>query len=317
MNIGKSEFAAGWHGGVPMQDYLADHAVSASLLWQFHQASTPAHFREEIKGGDKPTPAKGLGSLVHTKVFEPELFDETYIVLGQCAAKKRDGERCSNTGTVWRDGKSYCGLKGHDPEKGAPMPEGKVAVTDLQLIGAKEMQKSIAVHATAGNLFSADGPHEVTGIARDPATGFDIRIRPDKLLQEPDGVPTTNHHSVVNLKTTGKSAAADPFERQCHELGYYFKAAVYRWVVRELWGYEPQNFLYPVVESYPPYAVVVYRLHEDAIDVGESEARTALNELARCIENDQWPAYRPAIQNLTLPEWRMRQVHSIDFMEVA
>ena len=317
-SIGTTELGAGWHEGLEMSAYLADPAVSASMLWDLHE-STPAHFVHRIRNRpDDETPAKSLGSLTHTRVFEPEVFDERYVVLGQCEAKKRDGTPCTNQGLNYRDGQSFCGVKGHDPYgKDEPPTPGIDIVTEQQREAAIAMHDALRAHPTASAILSSDGPREVTGVWQDKATGLWCRLRPDLLIEAPETTRSVYHHSVVNLKTTGKSAAPGDYERDSNRLGVHFKAAFYRMGVRELWGLEPQNFFYPVVESHAPHEVIVYRLHEDAMDVGEAEVREALTMLARCLESGEWPGYGRLVHDLSLPEWRLRRIHDTDFLEVA
>ena len=314
--IGSMGLARGWHDGLPMADYLADPAVSASRLWSLHE-QTPAHLLAEIESGaDVVTDAKALGTITHSAVFEPEVFDDRYVVLGRCEGLKKDGDRCSNGGTFYRDGQSFCGVKGHDPYAGAPMEPGLELVQESDRLSAARMKAALFGHPTARELLEAEGMREVTGVCQDPKTGLWLRIRPDELIYEPPGTRSVFHSSVVNLKTTGKLAAPTKFPRDAERMGVYFKAAFYRLVIREL-AFEPQNFFFPVVESFGEHQVIVYRLHEDALDIGESEVRLALDTLNHAVTTGEWPSYGAAIHDLNLSDWRLKQVHSIDFLEVG
>lgn len=318
--IGATDFDPGWHEGVSMARYLGDRAVSASKLWKL-QEETPAHLLHELqeraKGEyDDSSAAKRLGSITHTAVFEPEVFGDRYVVLGDCAGVTNSGNPCRYSGSVWRDGQSFC--KTHDPAKGQPEDPDVHTIQAKDRDAARGMTSALHRHPRAGAIISAPGVREAVGIWRDPVTGLWCRIRPDLLIQEPPEVDPEYHHSVVNLKTTGKSAAPDEyrFPRDAHFQGHYFKAAFYRMGVRELWGYEPQHFFYPVVETDPPHAVIVYRMDENSLDIGEAEVRHQLNRLAECVETGEWPAYGDDIWNLSLPEWRLKQASSVDFFEV-
>lgn len=313
--IGTTGFPAGWSEGVEMGAYLADPAVSASLLWTLHQ-HTPSHALEEVRNRKPHTAATELGDLVHAAVWEPADFDERYVVVGQCeATKKGDGERCTNAGSVIREGRSYCKTKGHDPMPGEPMDVATVQAETKQ--HALSMKAALLAHSTARELIAAPGPREVVGVALDQRTDLWLRIRPDHLIESPDGTRPLVHWSDVNLKSTGLGAGPGRFVKTNENLGIYFKAAFYRLVLRELWPVEPQNFFYPVVESDGGHHVIVYRMNDDALDIGEAEVRAALDTLADCVESGRWPGYGPAIHDLRLPEWRHRQAHSIDFLEVG
>lgn len=319
--VGTTGFTPGWHPGVPMQKYLADPAASASLLWKFHQ-ETPAHVRAELDGRvvEGPTAATDLGEVVHSRVFEPEAFDSRYVIVGQCeAVKKGDGERCSHAGKFYRDGHSYCGTGGHDPEKGAPMPDGIHVVQEEARDCANSAAAALAKHPIAKALLLVPGPREVVGVTQDPKTGLWLRIRPDLPIADPESLDPTFHWSAVDLKGTSKSAAPEEFRfpRDFLNLGHYFKAAFYRMALREIWGMEPQNFYYPVVELYEPFEVVVYRLSENWLDIGEFEVRAALDRLAECVGSGVWPGYAPYIRDLQPPAWQMKQVANFEGLEFA
>jgi exodeoxyribonuclease VIII len=314
-----SSFAPGWHEKRPMSEYLGDPAAGASQLWKLH-TTTPAHFLEELRAGRASTRVQELGSLLHARIFEPETL-ERYVTLDRCEARvKTTGERCANQGTVYRDGQSFCGVKGHDPYgKDIPMEPGLEIVTASQQAEAVAMEASLRAHYSVGQILAAPGPREVIGVWQDRETGLWLRIRPDHLIEGPDGTAPRWHWSNVNLKSTSKVARGESFRRDFENLGNHFKAAFYRMGFRELWDVEPQNFWYPTVESYPPFAVVLNRLHEDWMDIAEDDVRHTLRLLAECIEADQWPAYGPEVHDVNLPEWRRKrlQVDELDVVEVA
>jgi hypothetical protein len=313
--IGTTKLAAGWHEGRPMSDYLGDPAASASQLWKLH-SSTPAHLLEEIKAAPTSTDAKDLGSALHTRIFEPSKFDERYVVLGRCqGTTKKTGEPCRCQGSVYRDGQSFCG--NHDPYgKEIPMQEGLEVVTAQQKADTIAMEASLRGDRGIRELLDAAGPREVIGVWQDRETGLWLRIRPDELILEDTNTPARWHWSVINLKSTGKVARGEPFRRDFENMGHHFKAAFYRMGMRELWPVEPQNFFYPTVETYAPYATILHRLHEDWLDIAEDDVRYALRTLAECLETDHWPAYGGGIHDLNIPEWRRKRIHSLDLIEL-
>lgn len=318
--IGTTSFSPGWHERRPMSEYLADPAASASMLWKLH-TTTPAHFIEDY-GGDEETVAKRLGSVLHARLFEPATFDQ-YVVLGPCEAElksgERKGEKCGKQGSVFRDGHSFCGTQGHDPYgKDEPMAPGIEVVTASQKRDAIAMEAALRKDREINELLEAEGPREVIGVWQDKETGLWLRIRPDMLIAEPAATPARWHWSVPNLKSTGKVARGEAFRRDFENLGNHFKAAVYRLGMRELWPVEPQNFLYPTVETYAPYATILHRIHEDWLDIAEDDVRHTLRALADCLDADHWPAYGGGIHDLNLPEWRRKRLDVIDdVVEVA
>lgn len=313
--IGTTSFAPGWHEDRSMSDYLGDPAVSASRLFSLHE-TTPAHLREELRKapGSDTTDAKALGSILHARVYEPKVF-ESYVVLGQCEGVKKSGDRCTYQGSVHRDGQSFCGT--HDPYgKDEPMAPGIVPVAKSDRDAAIAMEASLRAHHTAAQIVWAEGPREVVGVVQDQETGLWLRIRPDQLIEEPSGTPERWWWSAPNLKSTGRVARGEVWRREVERLGLPFKAAFYRMVMRQLWDVEVQNFLYPTVETYPPYAVIVHRLHEDWLDIVEDDVRHALRTLAECVASDRWPAYGIEVHDLNLPEWRRKKLLELDSLEI-
>ena len=309
--IGTTRFEPGWHEGVAMGTYLADPAVSASKLWKLH-STTAAHLRHELEEPvDDTTDPQELGNLLHTAVYEPDKFAGRYVVLGTCAGKTKEGKSCSYQGSIYRDGQSWC--KTHDPAKGEPEDPTLHTVAGNLKDQALAMKARLLAHPTAGMLLRTPGPRELTVVWQDEETGLWCRIRPDQLVRDAATLPKVLHESEVNLKSTGRPASHDSFTRHAHDLGYYFRAAFYRLGLGAT-GFWPQNQLYPVVESTPPHEVIVYRMHEDALDIGEAEVRQALNTLARCLKTGEWPGYGREVHDLTLPHWRLKHVDRLDFL---
>lgn len=317
--IGTTNFEPGMHEGVAMATYLDDPAVSASRLWKLHE-ETPAHLHAELvdeaeNGRDDSTKAQELGTVAHTAVFEADEFDSRYVVIGQCEATKGDGTRCQNAGSRWRDGQSFCGVRSHDPYGDDPMQEGIHAVQEGLKNKALAMKRRLLGYPPTGEVLRAPGQREVVVVAQDPVTGLWLRIRPDQLIEDPPVVRQIFHHSAVNLKTTGWPASPHRLPRRAENAGWQFKGTLY-WMVLQWAGFDARHMLYPVVESKPPHEPIIYRLDEDALDICETEVRAALNTLAECVEKDEWPGYRPTVHKLSLSDYRLRQVHSIDFLEV-
>jgi hypothetical protein len=315
--IGTTGFSPGWHENIAMGLYLGDPAVSASRLWTLHE-TTPAHLDAALQTAAVRTDPQELGEIAHTAVLEPAAFDGRYVVLGQCEAiKKGDGERCSNPGSYYRDGHSYCGVKGHDPLGGRPNDSRFCPVAQADKDCALRVRGSLLDHPTARWMVASEGPREVVGVWRDPKTGLFLKIRPDALIEEPKATPAIYHWACVNLKTTGKPAGPTRYPRDAERSGLYFKAAFYRLVLRELWGLEPQHFFYPTVETFGRCETIVYRLNEESLDIGEAEVLQALGKLALCVHENFWPGYSLAVHDLSLSDWRLKLARDLDFVEAA
>lgn len=314
LKIGTTGFCEGWHEGVSMGKYLADPAVSASKLWTLHNL-TPGHLRDELEEEtEDTTDPQDLGNVTHTAVFEPDVFDDRYVVLGRCEGRKTDGKRCSNPGVELRGGQAFCGIRAHT--NGQPIDEGVYTIGDETKAAARAMRDALMGYRPTATILQAPGPREVTGIWEDPVTGLMCRIRPDQLILDPDELEEIFWWSPVNLKTLGVPVKpGESLWRHLERFGTVFKAGFYRLGIRALWGVEPQNFLYPCVESSSPYAPILYRMLDDILDAGEEQARDALNRLASCIEHDRWETYPERVHDLHWPGWKERQLAQMPFVE--
>jgi hypothetical protein len=58
-----------------------------------------------------------------------------------------------------------------------------------------------------------------------------------------------------------------------------------------------------VVETSAPYAVAVYEIAPDALDLGASMMSDALSLIAECEDRGEWPGYATEVQSLNLPAW--------------
>ena len=57
------------------------------------------------------------------------------------------------------------------------------------------------------------------------------------------------------------------------------------------------------METSAPYAVAVYEIHPDALDLGVGMMNDALGLIAQCEDAGEWPGYAPEVQCLNLPPW--------------
>lgn len=71
----------------------------------------------------------------------------------------------------------------------------------------------------------------------------------------------------------------------------------------DFWRGEPKHFIFIAVEKKPPYAVGVYKLDEESVDLGRAQYRTDLRVYAECKANDNWPGYGDKIQTISVPGW--------------
>ena len=125
-----------------------------------------------------------------------------------------------------------------------------------------------------------------------------IKSRPD-LIVKAGG-------DFVDLKTA-VDVSNEALMRTIYEHGYHVQAAVVRMAIREVMGEGIFNsFSFVFVEKKPPYDVRVMQLRPEDIDVGERQARLAIQKLKHCLEVDEWPGYdgfNPSVDWIFMPVW--------------
>jgi hypothetical protein len=107
---------------------------------------------------------------------------------------------------------------------------------------------------------------------------------------------------ICDVKTTSAGADYGTFSRQAASLNYHVSAAWYIHLAG-LNGLPPCRFYWIAVEVAPPYAVAVYEIAPDALELGVSLMSGALELIAQCEDAGVWPGYAPEVQCLNLPSW--------------
>lgn len=173
--------------------------------------------------------------------------------------------------------------------------EGKAAYETLQATGAtlisrddhdaiSAMAMSIQQHPVAAAMLT-NGQPEASVFWKH--NGIECKCRPDWLRR--DGI-------VVDLKTT-EDASPAAFARSVAAYRYHVQAAHY------LAGTQAESFVFIAIEKKAPYAVAVYELDADSIQIGQRLRERDLDQYASCLELNQWPGYPAQIQKLALPKW--------------
>ena len=249
----------GWHEGLTIEEYLAIDAMSASGIEQLRKS--PVHLKHYRDNPKPSTPAMELGTALHMALLEPLLFEGQYVTLGQCEAQKRSGFPCENQGSVYRDGSSYCGVRGHDPLGGEPMDPGVHVLTEDAMADLQGMTAAIQAHPRARTFFQGRGDYELTGIWRDEETGVLCKMRIDRDVER--------SLLIADLKSA-RDASPHGFRRDAAKMGYHRKAAFYRRGCAAL-GRERNSSALIVPENTPPYPVAVYLLDEGDLTAANRE----------------------------------------------
>lgn len=96
--------------------------------------------------------------------------------------------------------------------------------------------------------------------------------------------------NLVELKTC-RTAHPERFMSSAKFYGYHAQLAWYRRGLIECGFGTPASSWIVAVESAPPFPVTVFRMTDNALELGERMCRAWLERLLVCEEADEWPAY--------------------------
>ncbi|MBX5238672.1 PD-(D/E)XK nuclease-like domain-containing protein [Rhizobium sp. NLR22b] len=130
------------------------------------------------------------------------------------------------------------------------------------------------------------------------------------LKARPDVVPNDSG-DFVDLKT---AAAVDDesVSKAIFNHGYHVQAGLLRMIVRNVLGPEAfSSFTFVFVEKAPPYDVRVMQLKDEDIDLGERQARVAIEIVKRCLSESRWPGYDGFDREVSyteMPSWAKTRI---------
>lgn len=318
---------AGLYAGIPNDTYHGGPGISKSGLDLINRS--PLHYRyatdaRNDNDDQAETRWQRIGQLVHQLILEPADIWKEYahpFVAPDGVLRTSDdvkeqlrllGLKVSGTKADLIDR-----LRDADPaakfyddayaEWDADRGDRKV-INVAELEAAEAMAAAVEGHPLAASLFlSQPGDPELSAYWTDPATGVLCRCRPD--WWRADGV-------LVDVKTT-EDASPENFARSINNYRYHVQAAYYldgvREAVRQNPGclppgvIEPREIVFLAIEKKAPHAVAVYRIDDEALEIGRREYRQDLDRFAQCEKAGVWPGYGDALQRIALPDWRMRR----------
>jgi hypothetical protein len=226
-------------------------------------AKSPAHARASELGLFEPTAATNAGTLKHLLTLEPGRAAEAVAVF-----KGR------------RAGKAWEAFEAENASK--------LICTESEWNDAQAAAFSVRSHPEARRLL-AEGAPEVP------------------ILWEVDGHPAKSRvdwlsaGAIVDLKFT-KDSSPRGYPREAVRYGLPIQAAFYTDAVKAKTGLELPFFVV-ACEPTPVYAVTVFHVPREVIELGRAQYQAALRSLEWCREHNEWPAYSDKIVELTLPEW--------------
>lgn len=268
-----TDFLYGLHPAAALSNaaYHALDAVGKSDLDKI--ARSPLHWK---KAEREETAAMRIGSAVHCAVLEPERFSTEYVVAPAIDKRTKAGKEAWAEFEAANAGKTVLSLE-----------DGAVCL---------QIQDAIRAHPTASSYLRTGQP-EVSALWQDREFAVRCRARYDWL---------TADSVVLDLKTT-QDASPAAFARSCAQFRYHVQAAWYQESYLQATNDLLLGFIFIAVEKSAPYAVALYELDAEAVELGRRLARRDLARYANAREFDIWPGYAETVQPLSLPRWALHQ----------
>ena len=245
--------------------YRAAPGVNISALKKM--SKSPAHYRAGVDAErSEPTPAQVFGTMLHRAALEPWRLSESFSL-------KPDGiDYRSKDGKAWRDAQTL------------PILDA------AQFKAVNGAADSVSDHPIAQRILLS-AQKEVSVFKIHEPTGMLLKGRMDILATDSEG-----NTVIADVKTT-TDASPNEFPREVAKWGYDQQAAFYL----DLMG--ATFFMFLAVEKEAPYAVGIYNLDSDSIDIGRRKNERNLALLQACIESGIWPSYPQEITTISLPRW--------------
>lgn len=261
----------GIYTGISDTDYHADpRSLSSSGARALLQPGGPAKFRYAQDHPTQPSATFDLGHAVHT------------AVLGE-------GGNFVDTGfDAWT-------TKAAKDARDAAREAGDVPLKSSEYRKVIAMRDAVLGHEL-GEILFADGRSELSIYHHDEHTGTRLRARPDWM-------PNSSRPMIIDLKTTEDADPAAFVRKSVPKYGYHQQDPWYRDAVRAAGMGDDPQFLFVLVEKSAPYLVSVVELPNEALAIGRSLNRPAIDLYARCVDTDTWPGYDPIIHRIDVPEW--------------
>lgn len=298
---GKKITKPGLYSHVPMAFYHGDccdgPSVSSTGLRQIIKKSPRDYWvRSYMNPAGKPfeeSEALTIGRALHHLILGEENFH------GQFAIKPENYPAEDGTNKKWTRAAKYC----KDWEDGQ-RKAGKDILSAANVETIIAMSKTIADDelVKSGLL---NGLVECSLFWKDKKTGIWVKSRPDT-------VPT-HSGDAADLKTIDDIDYQN-CERSLENNGYYQQAALVREGFRRVLDLNVTSFVYLFVEKKEPHSARPMIVKDNTLDKGDEANRVALDVMAWCLKNKQWPqpgrgpGKDVVAEYIELNEWAQKRV---------
>lgn len=266
-------------------EYRDDPAINQSGINAFNHNPAKAKFYKD-NPKRRETEALQLGTALHCAALEPEKFKETYVQEPDFLTPLLDKYKSPKGSKEYKEKRAAF----------AANHPGKLLIEYDQALQIAGMVESIASKSCIGHLFKEHGWNELSVYWHDRRTRLRCKARIDRLVPEV--------RSIVDIKTTGKSAAAVVYGKHISSFGYHLQAAHYLDGCEAVGLDMIKHFIHVVVETEPPYACASYALCDFSIEEGRKLRDQALKTIAICERYNHYPCYPDEVKTVSIPNFQ-------------
>ena len=272
----KMVYEEGMHD-ITNEQYHGSEGVSRSALWTFKEL--PQKYWYQYLSGNYERPKESeaylIGNMLHTKLLEPQLFDEQFYIMPK-------------TNRTTKQGKI-------DYANALACAEGKSLVNEEQFTSVMQMHDSLANEQVVIDVLG-EAKFEKSIFWRDEETGIMCKCRPD----------IWNDPVCADLKTT-EDASPKGFQSSAMKFGYFLQAAMLYEGLKSI-GMPFEAFLFICVEKKKPYSGGMYLLDDAALQHGLYVFHLLLRRFAACQRSNDWPGY--GVRSLTIPKYATMELEN-------
>lgn len=277
------------------KEYRALPALSASDIKIMQRSQ--AHWHYWKSNPPEETEAQRLGTAVHMKILQPDLFDSEYALFSDSAYVEalRKGEVPDESGKH----------KAYENPRASKLYKSYKADFDNSVQGRKIIgQEYLEVVNGISNAVKQN-PH-VNEWLNDPQSlkehAIFWRVGDTDMKAMLDLICG---HVIVDIKTT-LDARADSFMREAHRYGYFLQGAVYVSAL-ESTGIENPTFILLACEKEPPYLCQPFVIGQDTIEYQKTRIDKLLREHVDCLRTGIWSGYKIDPVMLEMPIYALKE----------
>ena len=281
--------------GVPMADYLAMPAVSASLLKVIvNECPRMAWYQSWLnpkRPADDATKASDAGTIAHGILLEGSTANVEVIDPEDHPAEKTGAIPQGFTNKSIKAARDVAILAGRTPVLKDDFANIEAMVPEARRFLNEEVKaKEPAIWAA---FQPGGGDSELTITWDDGPTA--CRIRPDRI--------STDRELICDYKTTKTSAEPDRWGRtQMVGMGYYTSAAFYHRGIVATFNVAPA-YAFLVQEQDPPFLCSLVGVDPHGFDLGAAKIAYGLALWQACAKSGKWPGYPGRVCYPEIPQW--------------